>query len=105
MHSFRLQSTQFDKKSFLAYLKGYMKEVKTKLQEKSPDRVTTFEQGAQGFAKKIVANFKDYEFVRVPLDYIQILRLMPVWSLVHWRVDEPRRHDCAAQLPGGRCYP
>ena len=74
VHSFRLQSTQFDKKSFLAYLKGYMKEVKTKLQEKSPDRIETFEKGAQGFAKKIVANFKDYEFVRVLLNYMQVLR-------------------------------
>ncbi|KAJ7283604.1 Mss4-like protein [Mycena rebaudengoi] len=59
VHSFRLQSTQFDKKSFLTYLKGYMKEVKGKL---PADRVDAFEKGAQGFAKKIVGNFKDYEF-------------------------------------------
>ena len=26
------------------------------------DVVTEFEKGAQGYAKKIVANFKDYEF-------------------------------------------
>ncbi|KAJ7507861.1 translationally controlled tumor-associated [Mycena galericulata] len=53
------QSTSFDKKSFLGYLKGYMKAVKAKLPE---DRVETFEKGAAAFAKKIVANFKDYEF-------------------------------------------
>ena len=40
-----------------------MKAVKTKLQETNPDRVEAFEKGAQNFAKKIVANFKDYEFV------------------------------------------
>ncbi|CAD6564599.1 MAG: hypothetical protein CYPHOPRED_004111 [Cyphobasidiales sp. Tagirdzhanova-0007] len=57
-----LQSTQFDKKSFLTYLKGYMKTVKAHLQEKNPSRVEAFEKGAQTFAKKIVANFKDYEF-------------------------------------------
>ncbi|KAJ7276560.1 hypothetical protein B0H12DRAFT_1085491 [Mycena haematopus] len=62
VHSFRLQSTAFDKKSFLTYLKGYMKSVKTKLAETAPDRVEAFEKGAQTFAKKIVANFKDYEF-------------------------------------------
>ncbi|KZS97702.1 translationally controlled tumor-associated [Sistotremastrum niveocremeum HHB9708] len=62
IHSFRLQSTSFDKKSFLTYLKGYMKAVKTKLAEEKPDRVTAFESGAQAFAKKIVGNFKDYEF-------------------------------------------
>ncbi|KAF7355351.1 Spindle pole body component [Mycena sanguinolenta] len=61
-HSFRLQSTTFDKKSFLTYLKGYMKAVKAKLAETNPDRVDAFEKGAQNFAKKIVANFKDYEF-------------------------------------------
>jgi hypothetical protein len=36
-----------------------MKAVKEKLPE---DRVTDFEKGAQAFAKKIIANFKDYEF-------------------------------------------
>ncbi|KAL1738557.1 Mss4-like protein [Schizophyllum fasciatum] len=62
VHSFRLQSTQFDKKSFLTYLKGYMKAVKTKLAETNPDQVATFEKGASTYAKKIIANFKDYEF-------------------------------------------
>ena len=79
VHSFRLQATTFDKKSYLSYLKvrptntpylpwtmtystiqGYMKEVKSKL---DPDRVATFEKGASAFAKKIVSNFKDFEFV------------------------------------------
>jgi len=62
VYSFRLQSTQFDKKTFLTYLKGYMKAVKTKLQETAPDRVEAFEKGAAAYAKKIVAGFKDYEF-------------------------------------------
>lgn len=39
-----------------------MKAVKTKLQETNPERVEAFEKGAQAFAKKIVGNFKDYEF-------------------------------------------
>ncbi|KAI0832415.1 translationally controlled tumor-associated [Trametes gibbosa] len=62
VYSFRLQSTQFDKKSYLTYLKGYMKAVKQHLQETKPERVDAFEKGAQTFAKKLVANFKDYEF-------------------------------------------
>ena len=37
-----------------------MKAVKAKL---PGDRVADFEKEAQTFAKKIVANFKDYEFV------------------------------------------
>jgi len=62
VHSFRLQPTSFDKKAYLTYLKGYMKAVKAKLQETKPERVEAFEKGAANFAKKIVANFKDYEF-------------------------------------------
>jgi hypothetical protein len=42
-----------------------MKTVKDKLKEKGADEeeIKTFEKGAQGFAKKIVGNFKDYEFL------------------------------------------
>jgi len=58
-NAFSLQPTSFDKKTFLTYLKGYMKEIKSKLPD---DRVADFEKGAQAFAKKLVANFKDYEF-------------------------------------------
>jgi hypothetical protein len=39
-----------------------MKAVKAKLAETNPDRVAAFEKGAAAFAKKIVANFGDYEF-------------------------------------------
>lgn len=41
-----------------------MKAVKAKLQEqgKSAEEVKAFETGAAGFAKKIIANFKDWEF-------------------------------------------
>ncbi|KAL2255793.1 hypothetical protein VTK26DRAFT_2703 [Humicola hyalothermophila] len=64
IHSFNLQSTSFDKKTYLSYLKGYMKSVKAKLQEsgKSEDEIKDFETKAQNFAKKIIGNFKDWEF-------------------------------------------
>ncbi|KAL4725573.1 hypothetical protein ACLX1H_007722 [Fusarium chlamydosporum] len=63
--SFRLQNTSFDKKSYLSYLKGYMKAVKAKLVEKGApaEEIATFEKGAQNFVKnKILPNFKDFEF-------------------------------------------
>ena len=43
---------------------GYMKAVKNKLTEKgaSEAEIKDFETKAQGYAKKIVANFKDFEF-------------------------------------------
>lgn len=65
IHSFRLQSTSFDKKSYLTYLKGYLKAVKAKLIEagKSDEEVKAFETGAQKYVKdKLLPNFKDFEF-------------------------------------------
>ena len=50
-----------------AKYQAYMKAVKEKL---DPSRVQAFEKGAAGYAKKIVANFKDFEFVRIfPVTY------------------------------------
>ncbi|KAF2148321.1 microtubule/calcium-binding protein [Myriangium duriaei CBS 260.36] len=65
VHSFRLQETSFDKKSYLGHLKGYMKKVKEAMKEKgaSEEDIKAFETGASGYAKKIVGNFKDYEFL------------------------------------------
>ncbi|ODQ63931.1 translationally controlled tumor-associated [Nadsonia fulvescens var. elongata DSM 6958] len=61
-HSFRLQETSFDKKSFLTYIKGYMKAVKAKLADTDPEQIPIFEKGAMAYVKKVVANFKDYDF-------------------------------------------
>ena len=51
--------------SRLTVVLGYMKKVKETMKEKgaSDDEVKQFETGASGFAKKIVGNFKDYEFL------------------------------------------
>ncbi|KAK6353213.1 hypothetical protein TWF696_005195 [Orbilia brochopaga] len=62
VHSFRLQPTSFDKKSYQTYLKGYMKAIAEHLQKTAPERVEGFKAGANGLAKKILGNFKDYEF-------------------------------------------
>lgn len=39
-----------------------MKRVKAELAEKDPEAVAVFEKGAAAYVKKIIANFKDYEF-------------------------------------------
>ncbi|ODQ55126.1 translationally controlled tumor protein [Saitoella complicata NRRL Y-17804] len=62
VYSLRLQSTSFDKKSYMTYIKGYMKAVKAHLQEKNPERIAAFEKGAATFVKKVLGNFNDYEF-------------------------------------------
>ncbi|KAF2726104.1 microtubule/calcium-binding protein [Polychaeton citri CBS 116435] len=65
VYSFRLNQTQFDKKSYLSHLKGYMKKVKETMKEggASDDAVKEFETKASGYAKKLIGNFKDYEFL------------------------------------------
>lgn len=62
VHTFGLKETSFDKKSYLSYLKDYMKTIAAKLAETSPEAAEEFKAGAQAYAKKIVANFKDFEF-------------------------------------------
>lgn len=62
VYSFRLQPTNFDKKSFLTYIKDYMKRVKKYLSENHPDQVEAFEKGATAYVKKVVGSFKDWEF-------------------------------------------
>lgn len=62
VYSFRLQNTQFDKKSFLTYIKGYMKRVKAHLAETAPEEVEVFEKGAQAYVKKVIGSFKDWDF-------------------------------------------
>jgi len=62
--SFRFSSTQYDKKAYLTHLKGYMKKVKEELKKKeaTEDYIRGFESKAQAFAKKVVGNFKLYDF-------------------------------------------
>lgn len=60
VYSNRLQQTTFDKKGYLVYLKEYMKTLKGLIADE--EERTKFETDAQAAAKKIVANFKDYEF-------------------------------------------
>lgn len=62
VYSFKLAPTSFDKKSYMTYIKGYMKKVKQHLQETNPDRIPIFEKGIAGFVKKVLGNFNDYEF-------------------------------------------
>lgn len=63
VHHFNLQQTSFDKKGYLAQLKGYMKAVKEALKAKGADEkeIKDFEAKASGFAK-VVGGFKEYEF-------------------------------------------
>lgn len=62
VEAFKLQEMPFDKKSFMTYIKGYMKRVKEHLEANKADRVQTFMTGAQNFVKKMLGEFDDYQF-------------------------------------------
>lgn len=60
--NFGLEQTSFDKKGFISYIKGYLKELKGKLQEKAPEKITGFEDKAKTIVKGILDSFDDYTF-------------------------------------------
>ena len=53
----RLQEITLDKASFMAYIKGYLKAVKEKLEASGKaDRVAVFQKGATALVKELVGN-------------------------------------------------
>lgn len=58
----RLATTQFTKKDFQTFMKGFMKKVLAHLEKENPDRVAPFKKGAQAAFKEILGSFKDWEF-------------------------------------------
>eukprot|EP00007_Cunea_sp_BSH-02190019_P000081 CAMPEP_0174247078 /NCGR_PEP_ID=MMETSP0417-20130205/42391_1 /TAXON_ID=242541 /ORGANISM="Mayorella sp, Strain BSH-02190019" /LENGTH=162 /DNA_ID=CAMNT_0015326931 /DNA_START=44 /DNA_END=532 /DNA_ORIENTATION=- len=57
-----LVETQYDKKSYMMHIKMYMKKLKAKLEAEDPERVAPFMKGAQAFVKKLIGDFKEYQF-------------------------------------------
>jgi len=58
----RLQQTAFDKKSYMTYIKGYMKKLKDWLAQNKPERVADFQTQAQNMVKNILNKFDDFRF-------------------------------------------
>ena len=58
----KLQSTSFDRKQYLAHIKEYMKEIKSRLEKERPERVEEFTKGMPSVIGKISKNIKNYEF-------------------------------------------
>ena len=59
--SHRLQETAFDKASYMAYIKDYMKAIKEKLQKTNPARVDAFVAGAQTVVKRLIGQISKGE--------------------------------------------
>ncbi|XP_075389566.1 translationally-controlled tumor protein-like [Tenrec ecaudatus] len=57
-----LQETSFTKQAYKKYIKDYMQSIKGKLEEQKREREKPFMTGAAEQIKKILANFKSYQF-------------------------------------------
>ncbi|THX27536.1 microtubule/calcium-binding protein [Aureobasidium pullulans] len=62
VHSFRLVKTSFDKKSYMGYLKQYIKKVKEhmKSRDASEDEIKEFEAGVKAYVSR--PTFKKFEY-------------------------------------------
>ena len=58
----KLSQTTIDKRGYQLWLKGFMGQLKTKLEQTNPERVKPFMVSATEFAKKILSKFNDYDF-------------------------------------------
>jgi len=61
-----LTQTTFDKKSYMAYIRGYMKSVLERVKTTKPERAEIFQKNVQPFVKKILDNIADYDFFTGP---------------------------------------
>jgi hypothetical protein len=62
LRSYNFVQVDFDKKSYMAYIKTYLNQIKTKLEKINPSRVPAFQQETAALVKKILGNFAGYEF-------------------------------------------
>merc|ERR1711941_252377 len=58
----KLIATDFTKKSYMTHIKDYMARLLKKVEAENPSRVPAFKKGAQGFVKKVIADFDEYTF-------------------------------------------
>eukprot|EP00697_Spironema_sp_BW2_P003514 gnl/Spiro4/14667_TR7903_c0_g1_i1.p1 gnl/Spiro4/14667_TR7903_c0_g1~~gnl/Spiro4/14667_TR7903_c0_g1_i1.p1 ORF type:complete len:175 (+),score=15.33 gnl/Spiro4/14667_TR7903_c0_g1_i1:73-597(+) len=65
----RLSPTSFDKKSYMSYIRNYMKKLSERLKENNPSRVDVFQKNIQPFVKKVLEKFDDYSFYISETDY------------------------------------
>jgi len=66
--AFNLQSIgAMDKKSLLAWVKGYLKAIKERLDKEDPDRVAVFQEKSQKWVReKLLKELEDFEFFTGP---------------------------------------
>merc|ERR1712000_670932 len=69
IHNNSLTETSFEKKAYMAYIKGYLKNLVDHMKEngKSDEDIKAFQSSAQTFIKKVLGSFDDYHTAMVIL--------------------------------------
>jgi len=67
VHFNRLVETFFDKKAYMAHIKGYLKALNDKIKAVDEAASTKFMANAQVFVKKVLGDFSEYQFFLPPL--------------------------------------
>merc|ERR1711879_508517 len=76
----RLVDQNFTKKQYSLHIKGYMKRLKTRLEETNPDRVKDFMTGAASFVNKVLADFDNYTFYTSEATDADAMVILCKWS-------------------------
>ncbi|KDQ14246.1 hypothetical protein BOTBODRAFT_33031 [Botryobasidium botryosum FD-172 SS1] len=87
VHSFRLQPTSFDAKSYKSYMKSYSKALLAKLTETDKDAAAEFKKGAQASLNKILENIKNYEFYTGETHIVEATGAEGMVALLNYRED------------------
>lgn len=58
----KLMELSFTKSEYMAYIKGFLKRLKERVEKINPEGVQQFMADAQAFVKKVIGNFKNCSF-------------------------------------------
>eukprot|EP01100_Stratorugosa_tubuloviscum_P005809 TRINITY_DN2568_c0_g1_i1.p1 TRINITY_DN2568_c0_g1~~TRINITY_DN2568_c0_g1_i1.p1 ORF type:complete len:168 (-),score=66.48 TRINITY_DN2568_c0_g1_i1:75-578(-) len=61
-----LQTTSYDKKSYMGHIREYLKNVVERLKVEKPERVAPFQLAAKDFVAKVIKDFGEYSFYTGP---------------------------------------
>jgi len=79
VHMNRLVETQYDKKSYLAHLKTYMKMIKEKIGEDAA-KAAAFQAAATSFVKRVTGEFDEYQFFMGPSMHDEGIVILCKWE-------------------------
>jgi len=91
VHHNHLTETTFEKPAYMAYIKGYLKNVVAKIKENGGDdeAVKVFQTNAQAFIKKVVGAFDEWQFFYPDMSSDDADYETAMVILCHWTGETP----------------